>query len=155
MKSKHKTISREQIEEKVRGFLDRCRQSGRKVTPQRIVVYSELVRSEDHPSAEMLFRKVRKISPSISLDTVNRTLLMLYEMGEALIVEGSGDPKRFDAGMDKHQHFRCIQCRRIIDFHHEPFDEIKIPTSISRNFTILRKSIYLEGICDRCNRRKA
>lgn len=153
MKKKKTITSREDIDKKVRGFVDRCRDSGRKVTAQRIAIYRELVRSDDHPSADMLHRKVKKSSPSISLDTVNRTLLTLYEMGEATIVEGSGDPKRFDAGTDKHQHFRCIKCKRIIDFHHKPFDEIKVPAGIFKKFTVLRKTIYLEGICDRCDRR--
>ena len=151
MKKKSKTMSRGKIDKKVRGFMDRCRESGRKVTSQRITVYRELVRSDDHPSAEMLHRKIKKSSPSISLDTVNRTLLTLYEMGEASIVEGSGDPKRFDTGMEKHQHFRCIKCKRIIDFHHKPFDEIKVPADISKQFTVLRKTLYLEGICDQCD----
>ncbi|MEJ2705509.1 MAG: transcriptional repressor [Sedimentisphaerales bacterium] len=130
--------------------MDRCRKAGRKVTAQRIAVYKELIRSDDHPSAEMLYEKVRKSSPSISLDTVNRTLLTLYELGEASIVEGTGDAKRFDGSSDKHQHFRCVKCRRIIDFHHKAFDEIEVPESIRRKFTVLRKTIYLEGICDQC-----
>ncbi|MFC1635373.1 Fur family transcriptional regulator [Planctomycetota bacterium] len=152
MKKKNKTMSRTELDKKLQGFMDRCRESGRKVTTQRVTVYRELVRSKDHPSAEMLHRKIKKTSPSISLDTVNRTLLTLYDMGEASILEGSGDPKRFDAGMEKHQHFRCIQCKRIIDFHHKPFDEIKVPAGLSKKLTVLRKTIYLEGICDRCGR---
>jgi Fur family peroxide stress response transcriptional regulator len=152
MKKKTKTMKRGDLDAKVRGFMDRCRQSGRKVTSQRVTVYRELVRSKDHPSAEMLHRKIKRTSPCISLDTVNRTLLTLYEMGEAAILEGSGDPKRFDAGLEKHQHFRCIKCKRIIDFHHKPFDKIRVPASINKKFTVLRKTIYLEGICDRCGR---
>ena len=152
MKKNRKTMTRGEIDEKVSRFVDRCRASGRKITSQRITIYRELVRSEDHPSAEMLHRKIKNSSPSISLDTVNRTLLTLHEMGEASIVEGTGDPKRFDAGMEKHQHFRCIKCKRIIDFYHKPFDEIKVPATLRRNFTVLRKTIYLEGLCDRCGR---
>jgi len=144
-------MTRGQIDKKVHEFVDRCRASGRKVTSQRLAVYKELVRSIDHPSAEMLHRKIKRTSPSISLDTVNRTLLTLSEMGEASILEGSGDPKRFDAGMEKHQHFRCIKCKRIIDIHHKPFDEIKVPAGIRKQFTVLRKTLYLEGICDRCD----
>jgi Fur family peroxide stress response transcriptional regulator len=141
---------KEEVDQRVREFVDRCRKAGRKVTAQRIAVYKELIRSDDHPSAEMLYEKVRKSSPSISLDTVNRTLLTLYELGEASIVEGTGDAKRFDGSSDKHQHFRCVKCRRIIDFHHKAFDEIEVPESIRRKFTVLRKTIYLEGICDQC-----
>ena len=76
--------------------------------------------------------------------------MTLYEMGAANIVEGSGDSRRYDAGMDDHQHFRCIKCKRIIDFHHEPFDDIKLPPNINKKFKILRKTVYLEGICDEC-----
>ena len=143
-------MSQGELNKKVRRFMARCRESGRKVTSQRLTVYRELLRSKDHPSAEMLHRKIKKASPSISLDTVNRTLLTLYEMGEAAILEGSGEPKRFDAGLEKHQHFKCIKCKTIIDFQHKPFDEIKIPADISQKFTVLRKTVYLEGICDRC-----
>ena len=150
MNKKNKRITRGELDSKVRGFVDRCRRSGRKVTAQRITIYKELVRSDDHPSAEILHRRIKKTSPSISLDTVNRTLLTLHEMGEASIVEGTGEPKRFDAGMEKHQHFKCIKCKRIIDFHHKPFDEIEIPAILQKKFTVLRKTIYLEGLCDRC-----
>jgi len=98
----------------------------------------------------MLYEKVKTIFPSISLDTVNRTLLTLNEIGVAFVVEGSGDAKRFDGGLNEHQHFKCVKCKRIIDFHHKPFDNIKLPVEISKKFTVLRKTVYLEGLCDLC-----
>jgi Fur family peroxide stress response transcriptional regulator len=131
-------------------FEDRCRSEGLKVTPQRIAVYQVLVESHEHPSAETVFQKVRQSQPSISLDTVNRTLLTLAKMGLAFVVEGSGEAKRFDANADSHQHFKCIQCKRIVDFHHLPFDDVPIPAGLKKGFKILRKTVYFEGICDRC-----
>jgi Fur family peroxide stress response transcriptional regulator len=101
----------------------------------------------------MVFQTLRKTFPSISLDTVNRTLLTLNQIGAAFIVEGSGEPKRFDANLRTHQHFKCIKCKRIIDFHHEPFDNISIPADIEKKFTVLRKTVYLEGICDLCGKK--
>jgi len=121
-----------------------------KVTPQRMAVYRILLETTEHPSAEAVFRKVRRTFPSISLDTVNRTLLTLNDMGAAFVVEGSGEAKRFDANLHTHQHFKCVKCRRIIDFHHEPFDEIEVPENLASRFTVLRKTVYLEGVCDRC-----
>ena len=88
--------------------------------------------------------------PSISLDTVNRTLLTLAETGAAFVVEGSGDPKRFDGELESHQHFKCVKCKRIIDFHYKPFDNIPTPKGISKKFTVLKKTVYFEGICDLC-----
>ena len=131
-------------------FRAKCRQLGLKITPQRIAVYRALIASKEHPSAEMVFRKVRKVFPNISLDTVNRTLLTLVQIGTAFVVEGSGDVKRFDAGLQPHQHFKCVKCKRIFDFHYKPFDDIPVPKTISEKFTVLRKTVYFEGICDSC-----
>ena len=139
------------LEEKMDTFQTKCRAAGLRVTPQRTTVYQQLVKSKAHPSADMLYRKVRKILPNISLDTVNRTLLTLAEIGAAFIVEGSGDAKRFDGQLNNHQHFKCIKCKRIIDFYHKPFDNIQVPSGIKEKFTVLRKTVYLEGICDSCH----
>ncbi len=141
---------RGKLKEKMNAFQAKCREAGLKVTPQRMAVYKVLIESKRHPSAEMVFRKVRKVIPNISLDTVNRNLLTLARIGAASIVEGSGDVKRFDGCLETHQHFKCIKCRRIFDFHYKPFDNIAVPKNISRKFTVLRKTVYFEGICDLC-----
>lgn len=138
------------MDRKIDWFAKHCRAMGLKVTPQRIAVYRQLLKTDDHPSAEQLHNKVKKTFPSISLDTVNRTLHTLSEIGAAFVVEGSGDAKRYDSGMNEHQHFRCVKCKRIIDFHHKPFDDIKLPAHIDRKFKVLRKTVYVEGICDLC-----
>ena len=150
MKKIKSKINSAELDEKTRWFTSKCRKAGLKVTPQRVVIYRELLKTDKHPSAETLYEKVKEVFPSISLDTVNRTLLMLNEIGAAFVLEGSGDAKRYDAGLGKHQHFRCVKCKRIIDFHHQPFDNIKLPAEISEKFTVIRKTVYLEGICDLC-----
>ena len=135
-------------------FVTRCRESGLKVTPQRTTIYRILVESREHPSAERVYQHVRKELPNISLDTVNRTLLTLNEIGSAFIVEGSGDAKRFDGNLENHQHFKCVKCKRIIDFHHKPFDNISIPKILRNGFKILRKTVYFEGVCNMCSKNK-
>ena len=131
-------------------FQGLCREAGLKITPQRLAVYECLLDAKDHPSADTVFRRVREVYPNISLDTVNRTLLTIAQIGAAFVVEGTGDVKRFDANLDAHQHFRCIRCKRIIDFHHDPFDNVEVPRIISESCTVLRKTVYFEGLCDRC-----
>jgi len=117
-------------------FLTKCRGVGLRLTPQRVAVYKALAESKEHPSADMLYRKVKQTMPSISLDTVNRTLLTFVEIDAALLVEGSGDVRRFDGDMHGHQHFKCIKCR--------------IPKAIGERCKVLRKTVYFEGICDLC-----
>jgi len=153
MSGEQRPTGMQDMEAKMEAFRARCHEAGLKVTPQRTTVYRTLLASAEHPSAEVVFRAVRGVFPSISLDTVNRTLLTLNEIGAAFIVEGSGDAKRFDANLQTHQHFKCIKCKRIIDFRHEPFNEIDVPKDLRDRFTVLRRTVYLEGLCDRCQKR--
>jgi len=150
MSKKSVSSKSSELNKKMGAFQARCREVGLKVTPQRMAVYKVLFETKEHPSAEMVFQKVREVFPSISLDTVNRTLLTLSEIGVAFVVEGSGDAKRFDGNLETHQHFKCIKCKRIVDFYHKSFDNVHVPKSISKKFTVLKKTIYFEGICDLC-----
>ena len=134
----------------VQSFEHKCRQAGLKVTPQRIAVYKVLKESVEHPSTEVVFQQVKKLVPNVSLDTVNRTLLTFSRIGIAFVVTGSGGAKRFDANLKIHQHFKCIKCKKIIDFHCKSFDNIKVPPSLAKRFKVLTKTVYLEGICDPC-----
>ncbi|MCF7956311.1 MAG: transcriptional repressor [Phycisphaerae bacterium] len=127
-----------------------CRRAGLKVTPQRIAVYKALSGSKDHPSADSVYKLVRQEIRNISFDTVNRTLSTLSEIGAAFVVEGSGDVKRFDGNLKSHQHFKCVKCKKIIDFHHDPFNNIELPESVEQQFTVLRKTVLLEGLCRVC-----
>ncbi len=143
--AKKQTINKKMVD-----FESLCRKNGLKVTPQRLAVYKALINMDTHPTAEEVCRKVRDQISNISLDTVNRTLHTLSEIGAAFIVEGTGQPRRFDGGLEDHQHFLCIRCGKVIDFHYKPFDNIKMPTELKGQFKILRKTVYLEGLCGDC-----
>jgi Fur family peroxide stress response transcriptional regulator len=139
--------------EMLEDFYLHCRKYGLKITPQRIAIYQELLKAKDHPSADIIYRKLVKKIPNISFDTVNRTLLTFSEIGVAHIVEGYGQPKRYDPDVKTHHHFRCTQCNRIIDFHNKTFDNISVPGEIRRHFTVFSKKVVLEGLCERCNKK--
>jgi len=122
-----------------------------KITPQRVVIYRELLNSKDHPYTDVIFKKVKKIFPNISYDTVNRTLITLAKIGIIDIVEGYGEPKRFDINTQKHHHFRCTHCNKIIDIYDECFNNLIIPEEINKKFKILKSRVVLEGICKDCS----
>ncbi len=135
-------------------FRDTCKEHNLKITPQRLVIYEELIKSEDHPSADVIYRKVRKIFPNISFDTVYRTLLTYAQIGLVSVVEGYGDPKRFDPFLDKHHHLRCIKCNAIIDIYSKYYDQIRVPDEVSQQFTVLNHKVVMEGICSNCKDKK-
>jgi len=134
----------------MRSFRKECREHNLKITPQRTVIYIELLKARDHPSADVLYKRVRDQFPNISFDTVYRTLLSFSEIGIADVVEGYGEPKRFDPDTRDHHHFRCIKCGNIIDFQSELYDSIKIPQKIEKDFIVTKKKVILEGLCKDC-----
>lgn len=137
----------------MKSFIKKCEENDLKITPQRIAIYRELVRSKDHPSADVLHKRLTKKFPNISLDTVNRTLLTFAKIGVAFIVENSGSPKRYDPNISKHHHFICLNCGTIIDFQNDLYDEMEIPNEIKEQVTtIIRKVLVLEGFCKKCKK---
>lgn len=139
-------------EKKLDRFKEVCKQHKIKLTPQRLIIYEELIRSAEHPSTDMVYQRVRKTFPTISFDTVNRTLLTFYEIGIAGLVEGSGNPKRYDGNLSKHHHFQCITCKRIIDIYDDSYNTLHVPTELQEKYTILNTTVHLEGICEQCKK---
>jgi Fur family peroxide stress response transcriptional regulator len=131
-------------------FYQRAKEHGLKITPQRTAIYQELLKAKDHPSADIIYKRLVKKIPNISFDTVNRTLLTFSQIGIANIVEGYGQPKRYDPDIDIHHHFRCTRCNKIIDFHNEDYDNLIVPREIQKQFTVFHKKVVLEGLCDQC-----
>ena len=128
------------IQEKLESFELRCRKHGLKVTPQRVAIYKALISTDSHPTADEVCQKVREEISNISLDTVNRTLLTLTEIGAAFQVEGTGQPRRFDGGLEDHQHFLCIKCGKVIDFQHDALGNIHIPDEIEGEISNFEKN---------------
>jgi Fur family peroxide stress response transcriptional regulator len=113
-----------------------------------------LLKSNDHPNAEALHKRVKKIIPDISLDTVNRTLITFSKIGIIKDVEGYGEPRRYDPNIENHHHFRCLICSSLIDFEYKPYNDIIIPGDINKRFTVHNKKVLLEGYCDKCLKKK-
>lgn len=135
-------------------FYSRSREHGLKVTPQRTVIYEELLKAKDHPTADDIHKRIFKKVPHISFDTVNRTLLTFSKIGITHVVEGYGQAKRYDPDVDTHHHFRCVRCGCIIDFHNKEYDDIAVPEEIEEQFEVTRKIVVLEGLCGNCKNKK-
>ncbi len=135
-------------------FIRACRDSALRVTPQRIAIYREVSRTEEHPDAETVCSRVREDMPTVSLDTVYRTLTTLEEHGLISRVEMPSGPTRFDANTDKHHHFVCSECGRIHDFYSGVLDEFAPPPEVARLGTVDSVHVQLRGVCAHCEARR-
>ena len=127
-----------------------CKKAGIKLTPQRLEIFEEISGSKDHPSAEALYEKLKKRMPTISLDTIYRTLNTFEKLGLIKRVHLLNDQARFDSDMESHHHFICTRCKRIVDFKWPGFDSIAPPEDVEKFGKILGQHAELRGICKDC-----
>ncbi|MCC5024477.1 MAG: transcriptional repressor [Candidatus Synoicihabitans palmerolidicus] len=83
----------------------RLMESGLRPTAQRETVYEVLLDKRDHPTADEVFARVKKVTPSISLATVYNCLeaLVQHELVRAVNFERS--PTRYCPNLLPHAHF--------------------------------------------------
>ena len=135
-------------------FAEICREHGIKATQQRFEIYSMLVGSPDHPDAESVYSAIRKILPSISFDTVYRTIRMLEEKGVISRVVPGLERMRYDANRERHHHFICVKCGMIKDFYSEDFNSIAPPDSINDIGQAEYVHIEVRGVCHKCKEKQ-
>jgi len=131
-------------------FRETCKSRGYRLTPQRMEVFREIDESDDHPSADIIFERVRNRVPSISLDTVYRILYWLEEVGLVGRVQIAGDRLRFDGNSADHHHFVCSKCGAIRDFASAEVDEVQLPDEVQSWGRIDVRHLQIRGVCLDC-----
>ncbi len=140
------------LEKRMTGLLGRCRAAGMNVTPQRLAVYRALLEAEDHPSPELLYRRLRPSMPSLSLATIYKALDALARLGLVREVSVVGERKRFDANVDRHHHLVCTRCKKVVDFYDEALDGLT-PRRGLGGFVPHSVSVQVMGLCGGCAQR--
>lgn len=131
-------------------FHNSCLRNGFRLTPQRLEVFSELARAHDHPSAETIHRRVRKRLPTITLDTVYRTLATLEKAGLVLRASVVGGVQRFEANLARHHHFVCIECGQVTDVYSSRLNRVKLDNDLPRGYAVESIQIEVRGTCPQC-----
>ena len=144
-------ITGEILELREKAFRDLCRRQGLKATHQRSVIFRELALTNEHPDVETLYMRVRRKIPSISLDTVYRTLRLLEKKGVICRVAFVADRMRYDAETGRHHHLVCNACGRVMDFSSAPLDRVPPPPETSDLGRIESMHIELRGLCNACS----
>ncbi len=111
---------------------------------------SELATAADHPSADELHRRLLQKSPSISLDTVYRTLQTFARQGIIHKVETAESQARFEVRKTHHHHLICSRCKEIVDFTWRDFDAAHLPDDVRDWGRIENRNAVVYGICRKC-----
>lgn len=121
------------------------------MTPQRAVLLAVLARALHHPTADQLYRRVRKILPSVSPATVYRNVQRLAQAGVISTLECAGDALRYDPNSDVHHHFICSRCGDVVDVYLSSVN-YKLDAARSRlaEARIESCEVQFRGLCARC-----
>jgi Fur family peroxide stress response transcriptional regulator len=145
---------KEDIERRVSLFARALRSSGLRLTHQRLEVAREIACSDRHPDVEAIYRGVSERVPTISLDTVYRTLGTLETLGLIRRVEVLGGPVRYDSNLEHHHHFICTRCGLIRDVCGSSYEGLKAPDSVAELGRVESITMQLRGLCKRCQERE-
>jgi Fur family peroxide stress response transcriptional regulator len=139
-----------EVAQRLERFQAAAREAGIKLTHQRLEIFREVASTEDHPDAETVFSGVRARVPTVSLDTIYRTLWLLEDLGLIATLGPRRERARFDANLNCHHHFICENCGLVRDFEHEEFDTLGVPPEVERLGSVSSLSVEVRGTCRKC-----
>ena len=146
-------LSKDKTEKRMRDFEDVCRKSGVKRTHQRMEIFRAVAQTVEHPDAERVYRSVCERIPTISLDTVYRTLWLFKDLGLITTLGSPGKERtRFDANLDHHHHFVCVKCGLTRDFYSDAFDNLELPDALVSIGHAVKTQVEVKGLCRECAR---
>lgn len=124
-----------------------ARAEGIKLTHQRLEIFRELAAREEHPDAETLFKAVGVRVPTMSLDTVDRPLWLLHDLGLVATLGPRREAMRFDVNPDRHHHDVCARCGLIRDLESDELNLLPMPAALRELGGVLEARV---GVCVSC-----
>ena len=122
-----------------------CASKGIKLTHQRRVIAKVLSKSDDHPDANLVFKRSSKIDSNISMATVYRTM-KLFEDANIVIVRDFGDGRsRYEIySNEHHDHLIDTESGEVIEFVNDEIEELqhKVAKKLGYELTGHRLELY-------------
>lgn len=121
-----------------------------KYSRQREAILDFLRTRTDHPTADVIYENIRILYPNISLGTVYRNLSLLADIGEIRKLSDFAGADHFDGRTDRHCHFMCRKCHKIIDIENMNLDQILQDASKRFSGEITDFNARFFGLCEDC-----
>jgi Fe2+ or Zn2+ uptake regulation protein len=123
-----------------------------RLTAQKSFILGYLKSVKTHPSAETVYKEVKKKLPNISQGTVYRVLNNFKRKGHLQVID-TRDTAHFDGDTSDHAHFICEDCGNVYDV----IDECSKCGILRNKKTKIGKinsyKVNFYGICNICNSR--
>lgn len=128
-------------------YVDILKKNSIKITPQRLEILRYLDENRNHPTADEIYKKLKKNNPSLSKTTVYNSLEILNKYNIINSISITSVEARYDIVNKMHHHFICKSCGGIIDI------DIECPNinkTLENGHKIEEVHGYFKGICKEC-----
>ena len=134
-------------------FYKRLRERGFRLTPQREIILSVLHRIEGFTTAEEIHREISKISTSIDISTVYRTLELLQDFHLVAAVDPGDGQHRYELLNlhESHIHLVCKRCGKILGVGLERLAPFIKHVEETYGFHVDVDQLTIPGICESCD----
>lgn len=122
----------------------------RRGSRQKMAVLNAVAAYSDHPTADMIFLRVRGEMSGTSLSTVYRNLGILVDEGKLVAVSGPGAEVHYDHKTANHCHVQCRMCGKVSDVMHSPPDFSVLYPEEASGFEIDGVTVTFTGHCKEC-----
>lgn len=123
-------------------------------TPERFAILEKIYSIDGHFNAETLYEEMQN-EYRVSLATVYNTLDILHEASLIVKHQFDGQPAQYEKalGSSMHNHSVCTVCGRIKEFTDKKILQA-IKAKEFANFESTHYSLYIYGICKKCQKKK-
>ena len=142
-------------EKRVKEMLEKLKVRDFRITPQRYAVLSILAASEEHPSVDQIYKKVKIQFPTTSLATIYKTVSLLKELNEVLELGFHDGNNRYDGNKPfPHPHVICTKCKKIMDPELTTLDELSREMGRKTGYKIQSHRLDFFGVCPECQKKR-
>ena len=122
-----------------------------KVTPQRLAILQYLETHKTHPTADEIYKELKKKNPSLSKTTVYNSLEVLKQNKIIQVLTICDSQHRYDIDHGIHHHFLCTGCGRIYDIEFRCPNMKEIKAEIQKSGHRIKEIHgYFRGLCKEC-----
>jgi Fur family transcriptional regulator, ferric uptake regulator len=133
-------------------FIQQLHERGFRLTPQREMILSVLHEIEGLATADEIYSRVHRMSSSVDISTVYRTLDLLQELDLVSCVDPGDDQRRYELlGVHgPHLHLVCQVCGQVIGADLEIAQAFGERLQARYGFQAALDHLSIPGLCPSC-----
>jgi len=140
------------MQEEIQVFHEYIQRHRFKRSSQRDLILETFLNTEEHVSAEDLYRLVKAKDPTVGFTTVYRTLHLLMDSGLAREANFGDGRTRYEHNYkhQHHDHLICVGCGELIEFYSEIIENMQDKIAHKYKFKPTHHSLRIFGYCAKC-----